>query len=100
MEAEKTPETDRRTQRLDARVTTEEKQLFAHAAKLSGMTLSSFIVTHARSAAWEVIREHETINMTTRDRDTLVSALLEENPQPNAALQRAAHAHDVYTGRT
>lgn len=37
-------------------------------------------------------------DMTERDRETLVSALLEECPQPNDALQRAARAHDVYTG--
>ena len=44
-------------------------------------------------------REHEATDLSSRDQETLVSTLLEENPQPNAALQRAAHAHDAYTGR-
>lgn len=95
-----TPGTDRRTQRLDARVTSEDKQLLARAADLAGTTLSSFVVAHALSAAREVIREYEMMDLTNRDREVLVSALLEENPQPNAALQRAARAHDAYTGRT
>lgn len=100
MEALKpTPEPDRRTERLDARVTAEEKQMFNRAAELDGKTLSGFVVAKVRTAAREVIREYETMDLTDRDRETLVSALLEEDPQPNAALQRAARAHDVYTGR-
>ena len=93
-------EAERRTQRLDARVTSEEKQLFARAAELAGTTLSGFVVTQLRTAARQVIREHETMGLTDRDRAVLVDALLEENPQPNAALQRAARAHDAYTGRS
>ena len=95
-----TSETDRRTQRLDARVTAEDKRLLARAAELAGMNVSSFVVSHARSAAREIIREHETMDLTDRDREVLVSALLEEDPLPNPALQRAARTHDAYTGRT
>lgn len=101
MEALKqTPETERRTQRLDARVTSEDKELISRAATLAGTTVSGFVVTQLRTAARHVIREHETMDLTERDRAVLVDALLEENPQPNAALQRAARAHDVYTGRS
>ena len=100
MEARKQPpNSERRTQRLDARVTAEDKQLFSRAAALAGTTLSGFVVTQLRMAARDVIRKHETMDLTDRDREALVSALLEENPQPNAALQRAARAHDTYTGR-
>lgn len=84
-----------RRERLDARVTAEEKQLFSKAASLAGMTLSGFVVTQLRTAAQRVIREHESISLSSRDQETLVSALLEENPQPNEALQRAARAHDA-----
>jgi len=99
METTGNPANGRRTQRLDARITAEEKRLFEEAANLSGRTMSAFVVSTLREAAQRVIQEHETLRLSQRDRDVLVSALLDETAEPNAALRRAVRAHDDYTGR-
>lgn len=92
-------QSERRTQRLDARVTSTDKELIERAASISGNTLTGFVVSTLRRTAHEVIRSHEEMQLTERDRETLVAALLEEDPQPAEAMVRAARAHDAYTGR-
>lgn len=82
----------RRDRRLDARVTAEDKSLFERAAALSGRSMSSFVVNTLREAARRVIREHETMQLSGRDRRAFVSALLED-AEPAEPLRRAARAY-------
>lgn len=86
-----TPES-RRDQRLDARVTAEDKSLVQRAAALSGRSTTSFVVSTLREAARRVIREHETMQLSERDRQAFVSALLED-AEPAEPLRRAARAY-------
>ena len=78
--------------RLEARVSTTQKNLFQQAAALSGRTLSEFVVDSAQQAAARVIEAHETIRLTRAEQEAFVTALLEP-PAPNERLQRAARAY-------
>jgi uncharacterized protein (DUF1778 family) len=53
----------RRSDRLVARITPEDKSLLARAAALEGSSLASFVVSHIRDAAQEVIRRHDSIQL-------------------------------------
>jgi uncharacterized protein (DUF1778 family) len=76
-------------ERLEARVSTEQKELLQHAADLQGRTLSDFVVESAQRAAEEVIRAHSVVMLSARDSRAFVEALLEP-PMPNGALRTAA----------
>jgi len=84
---------ERRDKRIDARITAEEKSLFERAAALCGRSTTGFLVSSALDAARRVIREHEQMQLSARDREAVVAALLNP-PEPNAALTRAAREYN------
>ena len=86
-----------RDARLEARVSTAQKNLFQKAAALSGRTLSEFVVASALDAARQVIAEHESIRLSREEQLVSVLALLNP-PEPNARLKRAAKAYRQRTG--
>lgn len=77
-------------ERLEARISAEQKALLQRAADLLGRTLSDFIVASAQRAAEEVIREHTIVTLTAQDSQAFVEALL--NPPPPSERLRAAAA--------
>lgn len=84
----------RRAERVEARVTLEQKQLFERAAALEGRSLTDFVVTSAQSAATDTIARHELLQLSTRDQTIFVRALLKP-PVPNKALREAAAKYRV-----
>jgi len=76
------------TERLEARVDSEQKSFFQRAAALRGVSLKEFMVVSMREAAVKTIQEHEWI-LSTRDQQILVDVLTNP-PEPNAALRAAA----------
>ena len=86
-----------RSQRLEARVTTEQKQLFVRAADLQGRSLTDFVITSAQAAALETVRAHDAVRLSDRDRQAFVSALL-ASPAPAVKLQRAVKRYRKRTG--
>jgi uncharacterized protein (DUF1778 family) len=76
-------------ERLEARVSAEQKALLQRAADLQGRTLSDFIIGSAQQAAEEIIREHMVITLTAQDSRAFVEALLNP-PAPNERLRAAA----------
>jgi len=85
-----------KSERLEARVTPQQKGLLVQAAELSGLSLSDFLVWSASRAAQDAIREHNVITLTARDSLAFAEALL--NPsKPNAALRAAfaRHSEDI-----
>jgi uncharacterized protein (DUF1778 family) len=76
------------TERLEARVDSEQKSFFQRAAPLRGVSLKEFMVFSRREAAVKTIQEHEWI-LSTRDQQVLVDVLTNP-PEPNAALRAAA----------
>jgi uncharacterized protein (DUF1778 family) len=78
-----------RNERLDARVTREEKKTIEEAASLRGISASDFLRMAAKEAALSTIREHETLTLTQNSRRVFVEALLNP-PAPNEKAIAAA----------
>jgi uncharacterized protein (DUF1778 family) len=78
-----------RDERLEARISRDQKALFQRAAELQGRTLTDFVVASAHDAAIRVIEETQTIRLSARDSLAFAEALL--NPrEPNARLKATA----------
>ncbi len=91
--AERKPRGERgESGRLEVRVSAEAKALCQKAARLQGRTLTDFVAQSALEAAQRTLREQELLNLSQRDRTTLVNALLDP-PEPNAALRKAARRY-------
>ena len=69
-----------RAERLEARVTVEQKSLIERAAALQGRTLTDFVLTSVQDAARRAIEEHQQLALSVRDSEAFVDALM--NPQP------------------
>lgn len=76
-------------ERLEARVSAEQKELFMRAAALQGSTLTEFVVRSLQEAASRTIREHEIMELTAQDREVFIETLLNP-PRPNERLRQAA----------
>jgi uncharacterized protein (DUF1778 family) len=83
------PTSSKREERLDARVTREEKELIESAAHLRGTSSSDFVRMAIREAALQTIREHESVTLAERSRKIFVEALL-NSPKPNEKARAAA----------
>lgn len=86
-----------RSERLEARITAEQKALLSRAAELSGRSLTDFVISSAQTAARDTIRDHESMTLSERDRQAFVAALLED-AQPSERLRRAADRYRRSTG--
>lgn len=78
--------------RLEARISTDQKQLFQQAADLLGRPLTDFIVSVLREAALRVIQEHKIIQLTTQDRQAFIQSLVKP-PLPAKRLVKAAQRY-------
>ena len=87
----------RKAQRLEARVTRDQKRLIERAAELRGTTVTEFLVVSAQQAAAETIRNHETLVLRDAARDVFINALLNP-PRPNEALRSAARRYRAEMG--
>ncbi len=81
-----------RRQRLEARITTEQKDLFQHAADIQGVTLTDFVVASVHAAAARVVQERDVLTLRARDREVFVQALMNP-PAPNKRLLAAARRY-------
>ena len=77
-----------RDERLEARVTKEQKALFVRAAELQGRSLTDFLVASAQEAAMKAVCRHGAMRLSERERQAFVSALLNP-PSPARALENA-----------
>lgn len=89
---ERTSTAQRRRERLEARVSPEQKTLLERAAALEGRSLTDFVVSSAQSAALETIQRYEVIALTARDSMAFAEALMHP-PAPNERLRAAAGRH-------
>lgn len=78
-----------KNERIDCRVNNESKELFARAAKISGLSITSFVIEAARERATRVLSEHERLVLNDTARDVFMNALANP-PAPNAKLRAAA----------
>ena len=74
--------------RLEARLPAEVHALLKRAADLQGRSLSDFVISAAREAAVQAIRDTEILRLSVEDQASFVDALV--NPPPLApAMERA-----------
>jgi uncharacterized protein (DUF1778 family) len=78
-----------KVERLEARVTRAQKELFQLAAEIEGRTLTDFVISSVADAAKRVIQEHEMMTLSVRDREVFVEVLLNP-PEPSDRLRAAA----------
>lgn len=86
-----------RQERLEARVTKEQKDRLIQAAALAGRSLTDFIVSSADERARELIREHEVMRLSAVDSEAFAEALLAD-AEPGDRLQAAARDYRRKTG--
>ncbi len=94
--ARKKPAPRARAERLEARVTAEQKALFERAADLSGRSLTDFVVTAVQEAANAEIERQKVTRLSREESIAFVEAILNP-PEPNEALRRA---HERYLAAT
>ncbi len=77
-----------KAERLEARVTRQQKQLLQRAAELSGRSLTDFVISVAQEAALRTLQEFSVITLSAADQQAFVHALLHP-PEPNNKLRAA-----------
>ena len=95
----KTPEThDKpRNARLEARVSSDQKDFFQRAASLTGRTLSELVIDSTQEAAARIVQEHEVIRLSREEQVAFVSALLAPS-EPGARIDKAVRRYRQKTG--
>ncbi|CAN7199825.1 DUF1778 domain-containing protein [Pseudoduganella sp. LjRoot289] len=86
-----------RNARLEARVSSDQKDLFQRAATLSGQTLSEFVIDSTQKAAAKVVQEHDLIRLSREEQIAFVSALLTPS-EPGSRLRQAADSYRKKSG--
>jgi len=84
---------ERKSNRLVARVTPEDKALFERAAVLEGCSVGAFIVANVRSAAEKIVHQHETIRLNREESFRFVKALLAPPQRPTARFKTALRSY-------
>jgi uncharacterized protein (DUF1778 family) len=85
-------ETPARTERLEARVSREQKEFFQKAAELQGRTLTDFIVASVQQAAVRTIEEMATIRLGAEESRAFAEAILRPR-EPTERLGAAARRY-------
>ena len=86
-----------RAERLEARVTLEQKNLIERAAALQGRTLTDFVLTSVQEAARRAIQDYHDLELSVRDSEAVVDAFL--NPKPvNERLRDTVHRYRKRVG--
>ena len=76
------------TARLEARLPSDVHALLKRAAEIQGRSLTDFVVSAAREAAFRTIEDTEIIRVSVEDQRAIAEAILNP-PEPAPALQRA-----------
>lgn len=77
-----------RAQRLEARLTPEQKSLFLRAAEVQGRSLTDFVISSALEKASQVLTEMALIRLNAAESQAFASALLSE-PRKTPNLEKA-----------
>jgi uncharacterized protein (DUF1778 family) len=79
-------------ERIEARLSSEQKRRIEYAATLKGASTSDFIVLSATEEAMRTIQAHESWMLAGKDREAFVEALLNP-PAPSARMKAAAQRY-------
>jgi uncharacterized protein (DUF1778 family) len=78
----------RRSQRLEARVTPDQKEMIERAACVQGRTVTDFVITALQDAARKAIEERSVWKLSQDQQKAFVEALMDP-PAPNKNLRAA-----------
>jgi uncharacterized protein (DUF1778 family) len=81
-----------KTDRLEMRLTPEQRELIERAAVLSGQMLASFIRSQLVERAQEIVARHSRTELSARDFRRFLSAL-DRDEEPVPALKAAFRRH-------
>jgi len=84
--------TEAKKERLEARLTPDQKKHIEQAARIKGTSVSDFVVLSASDAAVRAIREQEVLTLNERARAVFAKALLSP-PAPGRRLVAAARRY-------
>jgi uncharacterized protein (DUF1778 family) len=93
--APKMPPPPPRSDRLEARISVEQKDLFLRAAELQGRTLTDFVIASVHDAAVRTIEEMRSIKLTAQESRAFAEAVL--NPREPAPRLKAAARRYIVT---
>lgn len=82
------PAKSTKNERLDTRVTSEQKALLQRAAALEGCSMTDFVSRAIQDASMRTIERHQTLKLGLEDSVRVVEALLNP-PEPNENLEEA-----------
>ncbi len=91
-------EGDAKSERLNLRLTAEQKRAIERAAALSGQSLTDFVLSTIARQSRRVIRDWEVIRLADRDRDLFLAALDRTDARPLSGMQRADARHKKALG--
>ncbi len=77
-----------KTDRLDMRMTTEQKEILERAAAISGQPLTGFALSHLLTTAQDLIERHQRTVLSLRDGRRFLE-ILESDEAPAPALAAA-----------
>ena len=84
---------ERKSDRLVARVSRKDKELFERAAALEGRSMGAFVVSHVRAAAAKVVQGRETIHLNQQESRRFIKALLAPARPPTKRFKEALRLH-------
>ena len=87
-----------RSERLEARISSDQKDLFVRAAELQGRTLTDFVIASVHEAAVRTIDDMQAIRLNEQESRAFVEAIC--NPrEPTPKLKAAARRYIETLGR-
>jgi len=86
-----------RGERLETRLTAAQKGLIERAAALQGRTVTDFVLASVQDAARRAIDEHRRIDLSVRDSQAFVAALIKPRPV-NDRLRQTVRRYRQVTG--
>lgn len=94
-----TPETQEKSRnaRLEARVSSDQKDFFQRAATLTGRTLSELVIDSTQEAAAKIVQEHEVIRLSREEQVAFINALLTP-VEPGVRIKRAVQNYRQKAG--
>jgi len=85
-------------ERIEARISADEKRLLEDAAQRRGMTLTAFVLSTAHDAAVRTLETAHIVELTRQDQQRFVDTLLNP-PAPSERLRAAATDYREHTSR-
>ena len=85
-------------QRIEARISADEKRLLEDAAQRRGMTLTAFVLSTAHDAAVRTLETAHVVELTRQDQQRFVDTLLNP-PAPSERLRATATDYREHTPR-